>query len=137
MSNANMFNAEFNSKILRLAPKHEAKDTAPDTFASLLANKYSRLVVWAGASEKTIYGDPSVNWAFRAWHDALHIKLNADFTLQGEILVAREQATLIDSDAMASLIMAEVQGQAEYFAKHGEFPVDQQQFIMEYLKQAA
>ena len=128
---------ELVNKMKHIFPvKFDAKDIAPNTFQDLMSNASSRLVVWSGASDLTIYGEASSNHLFRAWHDSLHIKLNADFSLQGEIIVAREQARLIDSDAMAKIIMAEVQGQAEYFNKHGSFPIDQVAFIQDYLKAA-
>lgn len=120
-------------KILKLAPKFEAKDTAPSTFSDLF-KPCPKLVVWAGASENTIYGDARVNWTFRAWYDSLHIKLGADFSLEGEIRVAIEQCRLIDSDFLAQLILAEVIGQAEYFFTHNSFPENQREFILSYLK---
>lgn len=129
-----MLCAELNRKILGLAPKHLAKDLAPNTYKDLVANQVSGLVVWSGASEKTIYGDPSVNWAMRAWHDSIHLKLNAGFDVLGEKRVALEQARLIGSDQMGLVLMAEVQGQVEYFEKHGSFPVDQVLFVRNYLK---
>jgi hypothetical protein len=91
-------------------------------------------VIWAGASDKTIYNDAGVNHAFRAWHDSLHIKLNAPFTLDGELMVAKAQCLELGSTELSKFIMAEVMGQAEYFAKHGEFPIDQVTFIKQYLK---
>jgi hypothetical protein len=129
-----MLSYELNSKIIKLAPKFEAKDFAPDTFQKLKECSISGLVVWAGASDQTIYGDAKVNYAFRAWHDALHLKLNAPFTDQGERIVALEQARLIGADKLGDIIMGEVVGQAEYFAKTGQFPVNQYEFIVNYLK---
>lgn len=128
-----MINAELNSRILRLAPKFEAQDNAPYSFETLKANS-GRLVVWSGASDQTIYGDAKVNHAFRAWHDSLHLKLDADFSFEGERRVAAEQARLIGSDSMGLIIMAEVVGQVEYLNKYGHFPVDQVQFLRNYLK---
>ena len=130
-----MLDAELNRKIIRLAPTHVARDTAPGTFQELAGQRVAgRLVVWSGASDLTIYGDARVNHAFRAWHDALHLSLNAPFTLEGETRVAIEQARLIGSDAWAHVVLAEVVGQAEYLAKHGSFPADQTAFILSYLK---
>ena len=86
----NMLSYELNSKILKLAQRHTVKDIAPDSFASLKGASTSGLVVYSGGSDNTIYGDPRVNWAFRAWHDKLHLDLNAPFTLQGETLVGLE-----------------------------------------------
>jgi hypothetical protein len=129
-----MIDATLNYKIKKLAPKFSASDFAPDTFEKLRSNSVSGLVVWAGASDSTIYGDPSVNHAFRAWHDSLHLKLNAPFTLEGERLVAIEQARLVGSDTMGNILIGEIVGQAEYFAKHGEFPANQVEFMLNWLK---
>lgn len=130
-----MLSSLLNEKLIKIAPKHEISDYAPSSYKELFES--SKLIVWSGASEATIYDDKQVNYAFRAWHDSLHIKLNADFTLEGETRVALEQARLIDSDKLAKILLAEVIGQAEYFAKHGEFPIDQIAFIERYLKEGA
>jgi hypothetical protein len=129
---------ELNRRIIQHANKltYNVSDVAPDTFETLKSNVVSILTVWSGASDKTIYGDAAVNHAFRAWHDSLHLKLNAPFTLEGEILVAKFQANALKNDALGAIIMAEVQGQAEYFAKHGTFPENQVEFIQSYLKAA-
>ena len=116
-----------------MAPKFTAQDNAPDTLESLTRN-CGRLVVWGGGSDRTIYGEASVNHAFRAWHDSLHLRLTAPFTLEGETLVALEQARLCRNDALGDILMAEIVGQAHYFAKYGTFPVDQMAFITAYLK---
>lgn len=129
-----MLDASLNSKILKLAPRYTAKDTAPETFQALKSQATSGLVVWDGMSDQTIYGDNKVNHAFRAWHDSLHLKLNAPFTLEGETIVALEQARVLDSGYHGEIMLAEVIGQARYLAKYGHFPIDQTKFILEYLR---
>lgn len=129
-----MIDYTLNTKIFKLAPKFEAKDIAPNSFIDLKVNSLETLVVWSGASDQTIYGDAKVNWAFRAWHDALHLELNAPFTFEGEKLVALEQARLIGSDQLGNILMAEIVGQTEFYNKYGYFPVDQVKFIQDYLK---
>lgn len=128
-----MLDALLNQRILKLAPKHETSVNAPATFEELCRN-VGKLVVWSGASDRTVYGDARVNHAFRAWHDSLHLKLNAPFTVEGETLVALEQARLIGSDAWAQVMLAEVIGQVGYARSNGAFPVDQVEFIKQYLK---
>jgi hypothetical protein len=66
--------------------------------------------------------------------DALHLSLNAPFTLIGETLVGREQARLIGSDYFGLIMLSEVVGQVLYFIEHGDFPVDQVHFLVNYLK---
>lgn len=127
-----MLSAELNRRILKLAPKdYRVSDTAPATFKDLVSSP--GLVVWSGASENTIYGSPLVNYAFRAWHDSLHKLLGAEFTLDGEIRVAREQARVIGG-MYAEIVIAEVEAQAKHLELLGYFPVDQYAFICDYLK---
>lgn len=129
-----MLCAELNHRILKLAPKHTAKDIAPNNYKDLAGNTASGLVVWSGASDQTIYGDPMVNWAMRAWHDSIHLKLNAGFDSLGEKRVGLEQARLIGGDRLGIVLVAEVIGQVEYLDRFGSFPIDQVQFVRNYLK---
>jgi hypothetical protein len=128
------FDSQLNRLITILAPKHTVADVAPESFESL--SRAGKLVVWAGASEGTVYGDALVNYAFRAWHDSLHLKLQAPFTLQGETVVALEQARILGlhSRTWASLVMAEVLGQASYLAETGMFPKDQVRFTLDAMR---
>ena len=128
-----MLSQDLNRLILKLAPKYTVSDYAPSTFEALQRQSASGLVVWSGASDNTIYGSNIVNHAFRAWHDSLHLKLQADFTLEGEIRVATEQARILNADNLGRIILAEVQDQALYLAKHGSFPINQLEFMIQYL----
>lgn len=109
---------DLNQAILLLAPVFNVSDRAPSTFADIM-RQGDPLTVWSGASDGTIYADPAVNWAFRAWHDATHIAGRYDFTLAGETATCEAQ------------IRAEIVGQAQYAAAHGHFPVDQAAFVQE------
>lgn len=115
---------------------------APDTLAKLKARakRDSRITVSSLHSDQTIYGDPEINYAARAWHDACHILANAGFDDAGERKVcALQQAQLAQVYGGASsllfrrIIEAEVVGQLEYKAEHGAFPDDQRSFTLEYL----
>jgi len=127
----------FNAAIISLAPSHTARPIAPSTYRQLV--ECGKFIVWDGASDATIYGDARVNHAFRAWHDSCHILGHHDFTLAGERAAADLQcAQLLAAYPRApgrwlKLIHAEVTGQAEYFARHGIFPLDQLEFIAQYL----
>jgi hypothetical protein len=124
----------LNQEVLNQARGLEyiVKDVAPSTEAGLF-NQPS-LVVWAGASENTIYKDAQVNWAFRAVHDALHLKTRLGFTPQEEIEMGRIQASKIGSDLIAKLFYIEIAGQAEFYLKTGQFVQDQVKFTMDQLK---
>lgn len=129
--------------ILELAPKHVAQARVPILSAGNrsedIAVSSEGLLVWEGASDATIYCDPRVNHAFRAWHDACHIAGKLGFTLADErracelqVLQARIRYPSIPR-RVVELIQAEVIGQAEYFDAAGEFPRDQKAFIEAYI----
>jgi hypothetical protein len=110
-----------------------AKDDAPGTFAELMRHHAERghaspFVVWAGASDRTIWGSREANWKFRADHDALHIALLAGFDMAGEIRVAQAACRIASAatcERLCPVLWREVVGQAEYFERWGAFPVDQ------------
>lgn len=127
----------LNNTILNQASKiaWQPKDIAPGTEKDLFAFKGSELIVWTGASDNTIFGDCRVNWAFRALHDALHIKTGFDFTPDAEIELGRIQASQY-SGIIADLVYCEVSGQAKYYKKNGIFVQDQVEFTKDFLKLA-
>lgn len=133
---------DLNRAIMLLAPCHEAKATAPITLHQLAEARQTCAVlpVWSGASDATIYRDPKVNHAFRAWHDATHASLPAQhsFTLQGEAETCEAQCRELlklwpRALPLVRIIRAEIIGQATYAARFGTFPANQAAFIEEYL----
>lgn len=135
---------EMCAAILALAPPHIALAKAPGTREELEATRGAvKRPVWNGASETTIFPSARLNFAFRAWHDKCHLDGNYDFTLSGEMETCAMQAaqlrmalgeyppTLI-AHCMA-LLEAEVIGQARYFERNGQFPIDQRAFVVAYM----
>ena len=107
--------------------KYTVRDVAPSTFQDL--RNESSLVVWSGASDSTIFQDKVVNWAFRAFHDTLHLKSGLLFTVDHEIELAKIQASQFGTnDLMQALMYTEIAGQAEYFRLNGTFPENQLEF---------
>lgn len=131
---------ELNQVILALAPAYEAKSFAPGTFPELM--RCPSRIVWDGASDATIYADPRVNHAFRAWHDAEHVRGAFDFSLTGERATCEAQIRGLLArfprvpSFFLAIIRAEITGQAEHFARFGEFPADQAAFIREAIANA-
>ena len=136
--------------ITTLAPKHRASERGPvlagahflrcDPRQAIAFDPDGSMLVWDGASDRTIYWDAAVNHAFRAWHDACHIAGRFGFNLDGEraacelqIVQARLAFPSIPLSIIAT-IRAEVVGQAEYFAAHGCFPLDQRKFVAQYIR---
>jgi hypothetical protein len=139
------FDRELNRVILELAPRHVARayslnadaNTAPEALAQMFTG--DGFLVFDGGSDATIYADPRVNFAFRAWHDMHHIKAARGFTLPAERDVCESQLRELVAAypraprAWLDLIRAEIIGQAEHFARFGEFPIDQAAFIRDYI----
>lgn len=111
--------------------RYTVKTDAPNTFKDLYNS--TGLVIWSGESDNTIFQDKTVNWAFRALHDNLHLKTLIGFTPEEEIELGRIQASKY-TGIMADLVYCEVAGQAEYYLKNGIFVKDQVQFTIDYLK---
>ena len=88
----------LNAAILAIAKRlfpdgFDVSDDAPDTYEKLKAHldAGNRMLVYGGGSQHTIYADPAVNHAFRAWHDWTHWTGQHDLTFKGEIAVCTDQ----------------------------------------------
>lgn len=147
------FNLGFNAAVTTLARKvwplgYDVSDdiahaNAPDPeayFAEITARQ--RVTIYTGGSGATIFGDPDVNYDFRAWHEWTHYVLRAPFDIEGELRVANRQCEDIAklyghggrTIRWQRLIMAEVYGQALYFKQWGVFPEDQRTFDNAFLQ---
>jgi len=123
-----------NRQVLKHAKglQYSVKADAPSTETALFSS--TSLVVWSGASDSTIYQDALVNYAFRAWHDSLHLATGLDFSVDAEIELGRMQANQCDSDLMRELVFCEVAGQAMHYRNTGKFVENQVEFTVNYLK---
>jgi hypothetical protein len=140
----------FNAAVLHCAMRSNPRgwmvsDDAPDTLASLQAciERDGRITVWRGGSDATMFADAEINYAFRAWHDSRHARLNAEFDSAGELETMRAQiadltALYAGHDRLAiwtRYLEIEIAGQFDFAAAHGgEFPADQYQFTLDSLK---
>ena len=117
---------------------------APNNWARLQAEcTPTRITVWDGASDRGLLGSAD-NYAYRAWHDSVHLKVGADFSIPGEHTAALAQlqelrAILVelgtDPDLVAdveALFWAESWGQVAHVERFGKFPLDQLAFDMAY-----
>lgn len=144
---------ELNNAIVYLAglkfPQgFDVAENAPDTLAKLCAllDSGKRMVVYSGGSEATIFGNPVVNYAFRAWHDWHHWQGKLAFDPEGEReACARQIEELREhyghnplTDRWAELLDCEINGQVAYAQAHnGDFPQDQLAFATSYLEDAS
>lgn len=125
----------------------DVSDKAPSTMAELteFVETNGRIMVYSGASEKTIYADREVNYCFRAWHDWCHWKGRFDFSLKGETAVRRMQSDhlrLLYGDTAITrrwrkILYIEIVEQWLFNKRHGYFPDDQMSFTRSYLKKLA
>lgn len=137
------FNVAVQTIAARILPcGYDVSADAPDTYRTLVAHydKTGRIVVWSGASERTVFACRETNYAFRAWHDSKHILFNLPFTMDGEAEVMRLQQAdvraLYDgqrADLFCNILEAEVIGQGEYNMLYGGYPADQVAFVAAYL----
>lgn len=101
--------------------------------------KTGKILVWIGASDKTIFGEnPSGingNWAFRCFHEMTHISRGIGFNFAGESMVCSIQCSMIPVDWVLEreLIQIEIIGQNQYFNIHKCFLKDQRKFAIDYM----
>lgn len=83
--------------------------------------KHHRLKVFTGGTSSPLLSD-QLNVVFRAVHDAHHLQVDADFTLEGEIKVFQHVASLTHSHTLKKLFFSEIVLQAATFYATGTFP---------------
>lgn len=121
----------------------DVSPSAPDTFEKLCAllDSGARMHVFDGGSDATIFGDASVNHAFRAWHDWHHYRHALPFTPEGEARACLYQVADLVAEygdnattrQWARILDAEINGQLAYCAARGAFPDNQDAFTRAYL----
>lgn len=143
----NPFDRGFNVAVLHMASRlfptgFDVSNHAPETYRELVSHVSStgRMLVYSGGSEKTIYDDSEVNYAFRAWHDWCHLKGGFDTVSDGEsaaCMMQQQHLFQIYGDASrkwSRILDAEIIGQALYHDHHRSFPDDQRAFVEVYLR---
>lgn len=142
------FDIQFNAAVLTICSRvlpggYDVSDVAPETYDELIAHLDAgkRMLVYSGGSQRTIYGDPEVNYAFRAWHDWCHWRGRHDFSHEGEgracAMQGNHLVTVYGESSQTRrwrrILHAEIIGQREFFDAHDVFPDDQRAFVERYL----
>jgi hypothetical protein len=113
-------------------------DESPETFLDLCgAISAGDLPVLGKYCEQTIYGEAIGNIFQRVFHDSIHLALREDFDAVSEYRVAMEQCRRVESrfgSLIGDILWADLQGQTEHMQKYGRFPVDQVNFVVDYLR---
>lgn len=147
MEKRNPLSPGFNVAVAAIARRilpcgFDVSPDAPGTHTALMAHYKAtgRVLVWSGASGRTVFACRETNYAFRAWHDSKHILFNLPFTMDGEAKVMRLQQADIRAlydgqraDLYCAILEGEVIGQGEYNEMYGGYPVDQAAFVAAYL----
>jgi hypothetical protein len=143
MKTATVVNALMREARMEALPAHDAPQTWEALCAWRTANPSVRTVpVFDGGCYRSVYPSPSDNHAFRAWHDLLHLRLDADFSPGGEAFVFF--ASLIEVSIALPIVSRGTDvlwtlwgdhiGQGFYHGVHGQFPVDQRGFVEAFLE---
>lgn len=127
----------------RLVPRYLVSDDAPSTFRQLKAHLDAgkTLVVAKEGSDHTIFADPAVNCAFRAWHDWSHWTGNYDFSLYGESATCslmidhlyRFMGVTSETQKWSRYLIAEIIGQRQYYEKYRAYIENQRAFVTAYV----
>lgn len=118
----------------------------PETYEALL-NEYvwcanaegnREFRVWSGGSDHTIYTRPSVNHAFRFWHDMMHCHERLTMSYHDEVLLglhsAKQVAFRFGAQSLEyKLFVADTIGQSTHEHLTGAFPQDQLSFAVQLL----
>lgn len=121
----------------------KASSNAPKTFKGIKASfeRLGELVVYNGGDHGFL--GKNGNTKFRAVHDHGHIAHNLSFKfaeekqlskIQAKELVELVQGGISEREAtiLGLIVDAEIRGQIEFYEKHGEFVLNQKDFIREF-----
>ena len=133
------FSESLNQHVRHLSPAmYTVRPDAPNTYQELVeAWNYGELIVSGEHCDQSIYGDPTVNIAFRAWHDSIHLYDGLTFSFEDEYWVAFAQCQQIKALGASQwdidLLWADTFGQVCYFDKWGRFPDNQRAFVASWI----
>lgn len=113
----------------------DVQPVSAESLPELNAANTSQLIILGEYSYPTIFGEPSLNHLQRAWHDGIHLALQADTSKQGEYRVARQQCCELERIAgttLADILWSDIYGQTLYYEKYQGFPTNQLAFTWHY-----
>lgn len=121
-------------------------ENAPDTLDDAIAyyEKNGRVAVDIESKHGCTVGDPEAHYAFRAWHDLIHILYpeEATFDLKGERFAADKHREEIfkrcgytpEAAWYGALIEIEIVAQNAFMLRTGDFPADPRSFAERWLQ---
>lgn len=152
MMTINQFNTALNAletvlnQVVKSIP-YKSSLEAPSSYKAVCdfynANGY--FLIYSGSSDKTIFSNNEMNIKFRAYHDAGHYYNSLSFKFKDEKKLGKIQANELENVAVAmgynleiashieSIVLAEINGQIEYYEKHNKYLEDQKAYILNLL----
>lgn len=125
--------------LLKLAPKHFASEDSPTTYETVKKQAETGTYhVFSGGSTDTIFSERKYQYAYRAWHDSIHLKHEIPFEMEDELQVARLQehyalkAGVDPDDAM--MLRYDLECHIRYYYAKGEHPNAQLDLIGDCLR---
>ena len=134
---------QLNEAILKIAPLYR---TTPEPYEEIPTSlkglnelhKNERILISDYACDNTIYGKDYVNFAFRSWHDTLHVLTQLSMTFEDEMKLGLLHTQTIKRLGLSPICQAimyfDTCGQSIYYSIWGDFPVNQKQFVLGCLK---
>ncbi|AKM09365.1 hypothetical protein AB433_04195 [Croceicoccus naphthovorans] len=120
----------------------DAPDTLPDALAYY--QNEGRVAVNVESAHGCTVGDPEAHYAFRAWHDLIHLEdaEKGTFDLKGEQWCADKHREEIihrlgytpEAAWFGALVQIEIVEQNRYFLRTGRWPEDPRAFALRWLK---
>jgi hypothetical protein len=92
--------------------------------------KRGNLLVSTQFNESEVLGS-EINLLFRGIHDMHHVKLNADFSWQGECTSVRHIMSFTDNFLFQQFLFSEILGQSAVYLYTGQFPEHQKVVLFE------
>lgn len=89
-----------------------------------------KLLISTQFNESALLGS-EINLIFRGIHDLHHVKLNADFSWQGECASAHHMLSFTDNILFQQLLFSEILGQSAVCLHTGQFPKQQKVVLFE------
>ena len=125
---------ELSNFVHAQAPAHRVDPNGPATWEELQARRHEPVMpVNPQSAEGSIYKDVPTNIAFRAWHDKLHLDLNAGFDHEGELRVAQEHQRQAEraglSEEARRALWADTWETFKHHESTGEFPSKPREFV--------
>ena len=129
---------ETESILLIMAPAHYASSNSPTTYETVKEQAKTGIYhVFSGGSTDTIFSDRKYQYAYRAWHDSIHLHNEIPFDMQSELKVAKLQEEIALQNGVskkdAMILKYDLECHIEYYYAKGEHPVMQIELIQDCL----